>query len=93
MKYRPYAFTEQGVSMLSGVLRSPKAIKVNIAIMRAFIRLRQIISSNKELAFRLEQLEKRTDKNDKEIQSIIAAIHQLIVQEEKPKRRMGFHAD
>lgn len=93
IKYRPYAFTEQGVAMLSSILRSSKAIKVNIAIMRAFIRFRQIISSNKELAFKIGELERRADKSDKEIQNIIRAIQQLLIQEEKPKRRMGFNAD
>jgi hypothetical protein len=93
LKYRPYAFTEQGVAMLSSVLRSSKAIKVNIAIMRAFIRLRQIISSNKELAFKIGELDQRVGKHDHEIQNIIRAIQQLIIQEEKPKRRMGFHTD
>ncbi len=93
LKYRSYAFTEQGVAMLSSILRSPKAIKVNIAIMRAFIRLRQIIPSNKDLAFKLSELEQRVGKHDEDIQSIIAAIQQLLIQEEKPKRKMGFHAD
>jgi hypothetical protein len=91
-KYRPYAFTEQGVAMLSSILRSIQAIKVNIAIMRAFIRLRQIISSNKELAFRLGELEQRVGGHDHEIQNVIEAIRQLMIAKATPKRKVGFHA-
>jgi hypothetical protein len=61
-KYRPFAFTEQGVAMLSSVLRSPRAIAVNVQIMRAFVRMRQLLSSNQELATRLNELEARLDK-------------------------------
>jgi phage regulator Rha-like protein len=60
-RYSPYAFTEQGVAMLSCVLRSKRAVQVNIEIMRAFVRLRQILASNKELAKRLDELEKKYD--------------------------------
>jgi hypothetical protein len=58
-RYLPYAFTEQGVAMLSGVLRSKRAVRVNIEIMRALVRLRKLLSSHKELARRLEELERR----------------------------------
>jgi hypothetical protein len=90
----PYAFTEQGVAMLSGVLHSRRAVQVNIAIMRAFVKLRQIISTHKELAHKLIELEKRTEKHDNEIQSIFGAIRQLMAPPpETPKRRIGFHHD
>lgn len=90
----PYAFTEQGVAMLSGVLNSERAVQVNIAIMRAFVRLRQILSTNKELAHKLEQLERKIEKHDTEIQAIFEAIRQLMAPSaEKPKRRIGFHPD
>ena len=92
IKYLPYAFTEQGVAMLSGVLRSKKAVQVNIAIMRAFVKLRQIISTNKELAHKLAQLEHRIEKHDTEIHAIFEAIRQLMAPPDKPKRRIGFHA-
>jgi hypothetical protein len=85
------AFTEQGVAMLSGILRSKRAIQVNIAIMRAFVKLRQILLANKELALKLEQLESKIEKHDAEIHAIFEAIRQLMTPPEKPKRRIGFH--
>ena len=91
-KYRPYAFTEQGIAMLSGILNSDRAIQVNIAIMRAFVKLRQILSTNKELAHKLAQLEQRTEKHDTEIHAIFEAIRQLMAPPERPKRKIGFHA-
>lgn len=91
-RHPPYAFTEQGVSMLSSVLHSKKAIQVNIAIMRAFVKLRQILSNHKELAYKLEELERRISRHDAQIQDIFKAIHQLMSPPEKPKRKIGFHA-
>ena len=91
IKYLPYAFTEQGVAMLSSVLRSREAIQVNVAIMRAFVKFRQILSTHKELAHKLEQLERKTEKHDTEIQAIFEAIRQLMKPPEQPKRRIGFH--
>jgi hypothetical protein len=91
LKYRPYAFTEQGVAMLSSVLRSPRAIAVNIEIMRAFVRLREIIATNKELAQKLEDLERRIDHHDETIVEILQAIRQLMAPEPAdPKRKIGF---
>ena len=92
IKYLPYAFTEQGVAMLSSVLKSERAIQVNIAIMRAFVRLREILSTNKKLACRLAELERRMEKKDEEIIAIFEAIRQLMKPPEKPKRQIGFHA-
>jgi len=88
-RYPPYAFTEQGVAMLSSVLRSKRAIQVNIEIMRAFVRLRQILASNKELAKRLDELEK---KYDAQFKVVFDAIRQLMAPPEQktPKRRIGF---
>ena len=79
--------------MLSSVLKSKKAIWMNIQIMRVFVQIKQIALTHKELALRLKDLERKVGKHDEDIQSIIAAIQQLIIQEEKPKRRMGFHAE
>ena len=76
--YLPYAFTEQGVAMLSGVLHSKRAIVVNIAIMRAFVRLRRILATHKELADKLEKLEHKTKKHDEDILIIFEAIRQLM---------------
>jgi len=86
----PYAFTEQGVAMLSSILNSEQAIKINIAIMRAFVKLREMISTNKELAHKLAELEKKTEKHDEEIKGIFNAIRQLMIPPEKPKRKIGF---
>jgi phage regulator Rha-like protein len=89
-KYLPYAFTEQGIAMLSGVLHSKQAVKVNIAIMRAFVRLREIFSAHKDLARKLEDLERRYETHDKQIHAVFEAIRQLMAPEQKPKRRIGF---
>jgi len=89
IKYRPYAFTEHGILMLSSVLNSDRAIKVNIEIMRAFVRLRQILASNKEVAKRLDELEK---KYDAQFKVVFDAIRQLMAPPEPgpPKKRIGF---
>jgi len=86
---RPYAFTEQGVAMLSSVLRSPRAVEVNIAIMRTFVQLRRLMDSNKLLAEKIEKLEKKYDEN---FSIVFDAIRQLIAADSKPKREVGFHA-
>ena len=78
-RYLPYAFTEQGVAMLSSVLNSKKAIQANIQIMRTFTRLKAMIEGHKELANKLNQLEKKIENHDEEIQSIFEAIRQLII--------------
>jgi hypothetical protein len=88
---RPYAFTEQGVAMLSSVLKSERAVKVNIAIMRAFVKLREALETNRELARKFADLEKRVGKHDKEITAIIEAIRQLMATPDKPRREIGFH--
>ena len=86
-KYLPYAFTEQGVAMLSSVLHSKRAVQVNIEIMRAFVHLREIIATHKDLARKLEELEK---KYDKQFAVVFDAIMQLMTPPEKPKRQIGF---
>ncbi len=87
-RYLPYAFTEQGVAMLSSVLRSPRAVEVNIAIMRTFVQLRRLMDSNRDLARKIESLEK---KYDEQFSAVFAAIKELISQPEPPRRRIGFH--
>lgn len=89
----PYAFTEQGVSMLSSILKSERAIEVNIAIMRAFVQLRRLASSHKDLAFKLAELERKSIQHDESIESIFETLRKMLTTEEKPKRRMGFHAE
>jgi len=87
----PYAFTEQGVSMLSSVLNSKRAIQVNIAIIRTFVRLKQMLSTHKDLAQKLSELERRMEKHDEHIHTIFQAIRQLMNQPPEPsKRKIGF---
>ena len=91
IKYLPYAFTEQRIAMLSSVLRSPRAVEVNIAIMRTFVQLRRLMDSNRDLARRIEALEKRYDE---QFASVFDAIKRLIAEYEglkgRPKRSIGF---
>jgi len=90
-RYCPYAFTEQGVAMLSSVLRSPRAVEVNIAIMRTFVQLRRLMDSNRDLARRIEALERRYDE---QFATVFDAIKRLIAEDDsrksKPKRSIGF---
>ncbi len=86
--YLPYVFTEQGVAMLSSVLRSPRAVEVNIAIMRTFVQLRSLMQSNKLLAEKIEKLEEKYDQN---FQIVFDAIKQLIAADEIPSKELGFH--
>ena len=86
---RPYAFTEHGILMLSSVLRSPRAIQVNIQIMRAFVRLRELLNSNAELARKLEELEK---KYDQQFKVVFEAIRQLRAPEPAGHKQIGFRA-
>jgi len=95
-KYLPYAFTEQGVAMLSAVLRSARAIAVNIQIMRAFVRMRELLISNRELAEKLDQLEARLEKklvsHDEAIAAILSAIRELMNPTPPRRRSIGFTA-
>jgi hypothetical protein len=86
-RYPPYAFTEEGVAMLSSVLNNPRAIKVNIEIMRAFVRLRKILASHAKLARKLETLEK---KYDAQFKVVFDAIRQLMEPSEKASKKIGF---
>jgi hypothetical protein len=92
-KYLPYAFTEHGAIMAAGVLTSEQAISISIYVVRAFVRLRQFLSSHKELSHKLSELERKIEKHDTEIQALFEAIRQLMAPTpEKPKPRIGFHA-
>jgi ORF6N domain len=84
----PYAFTEQGVAMLSSVLRSNRAVEVNIAIMRTFVQLRRLMDTNRDLARKIEALE---NKYDEQFAVVFEAIKQLIAPPAPPRRRIGFH--
>ena len=89
-RYAPYAFTEQSVAMLSSVLHSPRAVQVNVEIMRTFVRLRQMLASNAELARKLDNLEK---KYDTKFRVVFEAIRQLMApaSKQKSKEPFGFH--
>lgn len=85
-------FAEQGAAMLSSVLNSERAVQVNIVIMRTFVKLRQILSAHKELTDKLNELERKIEKHDTDIQAIFDAIRQLMAPPpEKPKPKIGFH--
>jgi phage regulator Rha-like protein len=89
----PYAFTEQGVAMLSSVLRSKRAVQVNIAVMRAFVKLREFLSTHKEFAHNLARLEKKIEQHDDEIKLIFDAIRQLMSPLEIKKKKIGFRRE
>ena len=91
-RYLPYAFTEQGVAMLSSVLSSERAIEVNIAIMRAFVHLRQFLASHQDVAQRIEALDRAQKEQGSHIEAIWQAIQRLIEPPVEPKRRIGFQA-
>lgn len=87
-KYLPYVFTEQGVAMLSSVLRSDRAIRVNIEIMRAFVKLRELLSTHKDLARKLDELEK---KYDTQFRIVFEAIRELMTPPKKSAKEIGFN--
>ncbi|MCK5180446.1 MAG: ORF6N domain-containing protein [Candidatus Omnitrophica bacterium] len=89
-RYNPYAFTEQGVAMLSSILRSKRAIEVNIAIMRTFVKLRQILATNDLLRHKIESIER---KYDEQFQQVFAVLKNMLTEEAKPKRQIGYHAE
>lgn len=89
-RYKPMAFTEQGVAMLSSVLRSKRAVQVNIEIMRAFVRLREVLLAHKDLARKLEELEHKIEKHDEDIGLIFEAIRELMTPPDTPPKKIGF---
>lgn len=89
-RFLPYVFTEQGVAMLSSVLRSERAIEINIAIMRAFVRLRELLTSNEEIARRLADIERKIDDHDESIRVAFDALRQLMTEPEPEAKRIGF---
>jgi phage regulator Rha-like protein len=89
-RYIPYAFTEHGAIMAATILNSLKAVEMSIFVVRAFVKLREIVSGNKELVRKLKELENKYEKHDKDIKAIIDAIRQLMSPPEKIKRKIGF---
>jgi len=91
---KPYAFTEQGVAMLSSVLKSNRAVQVNIQIMRTFVRIREMIVTHKELGLKMSELESKVAKHEGDIRMVFEAIRQLMTPPPaEPKRKIGFHTD
>jgi len=86
----PYVFTEHGVAMLASVLKSDRAVKISINIIKAFVKLREMLSTHKELAHKLAQLERKIEKHDDEIKLIFDAIRQLMTPPEPKRKRIGF---
>lgn len=94
LRRRPYVFTEHGVAMLSSVLRSKRAVQMNILIVRAFIRLREILATHKDLARAIEDIGRKQEEHGEQITAIIETINQLLLPEPvPPKRRIGFNAE
>lgn len=91
-RYRPYAFTEHGAIMLASVLNSRRAVEASVYVVRAFVKLREMLSARKDLARKLAALEKRIEGHDEEIITLFEAIVQLTKDEEKPGKRIGFHS-
>jgi phage regulator Rha-like protein len=91
-RYLPYVFTEHGVAMLSSVLGSERAVQMNIVVIRAFIKLREILATHKELAQRLENLERKYEGHDNELGAVFEALRQLVSTPDPTKRRIGFSA-
>ena len=92
-RFLPYAFTEQGVTMLASVLKSERAVQVSIAVVRIFVRIRQILSANKELAHKLEEFERTLEKHENRIHVIFETIRQFMNPEVLKKERIGFNPD
>jgi hypothetical protein len=88
---RPWAFTEHGVAMLSSVLRSPTAVRVNIEIMRTFVKLRRLMATPGELVEQLTKLAETVELHDGQIKAIAEVLQQMLQEPPKPKRRIGFH--
>jgi hypothetical protein len=90
IRFRPYVFTQEGIAMLSSVLRSPRAVQANIAIMRAFVQLREMLQSNEELNRKMTALEK---KYDAQFKVVFDAIRQLMTPPEQPRKQIGFRTE
>ncbi len=90
-RYAPYAFTEHGAIMLAAVLNTPQAVEVSVFVVRAFVRLREILTTHKALAHKLVELESKIETHDEAIRSLVSAIRQLMAAPERPAKKIGFH--
>lgn len=93
IKFRPFAFTQEGVAMLSGVLRSKQAVHANIAIMRAFVQQRELLKTYVELARKIGQLERGVVQHDQQLKSIFDALRKLMEPPPRPRKKIGFRGD
>lgn len=91
LRHAPFAFTEHGILMISSVLKSEKAAQVNIAVMRVFLKLREMILTNREFALRLERIERAVEHHDGKISKLYRAVTGLSAEKRKPKHPIGFH--
>ncbi len=91
IRFQPYVFTEHGVVMAASVLNSPRAVEVSVFVVRAFVKLRQLVLAHKELAGKLDQLERKVGSHDEAIKQLVSAIRQLMAPPDPPKKEMGFH--
>ncbi len=92
IRFLPYVFTEHGAFMAASLLNSPRAVEVSVFVVRAFVKLRQLVLSHADLAGKLDQLERKVGGHDEAIKQLVAAISQLMAAPDPPKSRMGFHA-
>lgn len=90
LKYKPFCFTEQGVTMLSCILNSDRAIEVNIRIIRVFVKMREMIMSQKDILLKVEQIENKVSRHDKELQAIFGALKNLLRQNNEPRKEIGY---
>jgi hypothetical protein len=90
-KFQPNAFTEHGAFMAAGLLNSPRAVEISVFVVRAFVKLRQLVLAHKDLAGKLDQLERKVGSHDEAIKQLVAAIRQLMAPPDSPKKEMGFH--
>ncbi|MBI5759700.1 MAG: ORF6N domain-containing protein [Planctomycetales bacterium] len=90
-RHLPVAFTEHGAFMAAGLLNSPRAVEISVFVVRAFVKLRQLVLAHKDLAGKLDQLERKVGSHDEAIQQLVAAIRQLMAPPDPPKKEMGFH--
>ena len=89
-RYAPFAFTEQGAIMAAGVLNSERAVQMSVFVVRAFVRLREMLATNHKLARKIDELENRLDTHDSGIQDLIEAIKELVMPPDPPRKRIGF---
>ncbi len=93
-RYLPYAFTQEGIAMLSSVLNSPRAVQANILIMRAFIKLREMVATNELVRQKIEELERKYQSHDKQFTAVFEALRELLEPPKVPKKKaIGFHSD